>query len=357
MSSSPIPSSHIPSDTTTVGNRMPPSNTPFSSVPGEHLPEFLREFNRLFSPGTTFDTVGDLRTTVASYGQKYNVVMSTKNSNYRSIHLWCKHAGVYRKSSKHPISKTVKSRKKETQRTDCKCFIKAKKIEQKWHIERSHGDHNHVIPTNCTVYSLHRRQSEPVKELILQLLNNGQKISSILAYLHMMGIHNIIKKDIENLQQHFRRKKLKEEQEKSVFVATSIPHTNTNIMTPSSSSVVPMHTSVEPMTTLMSPSQTSSLPAAMPTNNTNLIAPPSSLMESEADILMVPTPTHKLFTDDVLAGLQPDNTQTCMIHHTNTPSSAAEALIPHKMLPYTNSHPPTSSSVHGKIAFESKQIN
>ncbi|KAI8074323.1 uncharacterized protein B0P05DRAFT_548102 [Gilbertella persicaria] len=209
MSTSPIPSPQIPLP-------MPVVTTE------EQIPEFLQEFDALFAPGNSFDSIGDLRSTVSSYGQKHNVVMSTKNSNYRSIHLWCKHAGVYRKSNKNTNqpTKTVKSRKKETQRTDCKCFIKAKLVEQKWLIERSYGNHNHAIPTNCTVYSLHRRQSEPVKELILQLLNNGQKISSILEYLHMMGIRNIIKKDIENLQQHFRRKKLKEEQDKSVLAAT-----------------------------------------------------------------------------------------------------------------------------------------
>ncbi|KAI8328605.1 hypothetical protein EDC96DRAFT_452746 [Choanephora cucurbitarum] len=330
---------------------MPSSSTSAISVSGDHLPAFLREFNSLFAPGAVFNTLGDLRTTVANYGQKYNVVMSTKNSNYRSIYLWCKHAGVYRKSSKHPSysSKTGKSRKKETKRTDCKCYIKAKKIEEKWTVEHSYGDHNHDIPTNCTVYSLHRRQSEPVKELILQLLNNGQKINSILEYLHMMGIHNIIKKDIENLQQHFRRKKLKEEQDKSSLIPPSSVHQATalpsTIMTlPSSSTSIPLHAPVEPLGAIMHPSQTPS------TNTTHLVNTTPSLMNTPSDMLMVPTPTHKLFTDDVLAGLQPDNTQPCMIHHTNTHSSAAN-LMPRKMFPYTTSHPPSTSTIHGKIAF------
>ncbi|KAI8643917.1 hypothetical protein BD408DRAFT_414092 [Parasitella parasitica] len=170
----------------------------------------LNEFRNLFESGKTYPTLADLRSEITNFGQKHNVVMSIKNSNFRSIHLWCKHAGVFtkleRKSKKaNDSDKVVKPRKKSTQRTDCQCFIKAKLINEIWVIERSHGEHNHPIPKNRTVYSVHRRQNKQTKDLILQLLNNGQKINSILEYLHMIGISNIIKKDIENLQQYFRR--------------------------------------------------------------------------------------------------------------------------------------------------------
>lgn len=171
----------------------------------------LNEFKGLFEPGKSYSTLANLRSEIANFGQRHNIVMSIKNSNFRSVHLWCKHAGVFtkleRKSKKavNNNNKEVKPRKKGTQRTDCQCFIKAKLINEIWVIERSHGEHNHTIPKNRTVYSVHRRQSEQTKDLILQLLNNGQKINSILEYLHMIGISNIIKKDIENLQQYFRR--------------------------------------------------------------------------------------------------------------------------------------------------------
>lgn len=171
----------------------------------------LNEFKDRFEPGKTYSSLADLRSEIANFGQKHNIVMSIKNSNFRSVHLWCKHAGVFtkleRKSKKtvNSNNKEVRPRKKGTQRTDCQCFIKAKLINENWVIERSHGEHNHTIPKNRTVYSVHRRQSKQTKELILQLLNNGQKINSILEYLHMIGISNIIKKDIENLQQYFRR--------------------------------------------------------------------------------------------------------------------------------------------------------
>ncbi|KAL9555187.1 hypothetical protein MBANPS3_002460 [Mucor bainieri] len=164
----------------------------------------LNEFRDLFDPAS-------LRSEIANFGQKHNIVMSIKNSNFRSVHLWCKHAGVYTKIERKPKkpansnNKVVKPRKKSTQRTDCQCFIKAKSINEIWVIERSHGEHNHIIPKNKTVYSAHRRQSEQTKDLILQLLKSGQKVNSILEYLHMIGISNIIKKDIENLQQYFRR--------------------------------------------------------------------------------------------------------------------------------------------------------
>jgi hypothetical protein len=181
--------------------------------------ELVQDFQKLFEPGKSYTSLALLRSTIADYGQRHNIVMSTKNSNYRSVHLWCKHAGVYRKGKKrvntekpsneteNKSTKVIKSRKKETQRTDCRCYIKAKLIGELWVVEHSYGGHNHAIPKNKTVYSLHRRQSEEIKNLILQLLNNGQKISSILEYLHMIGINNIIKKDIENLQQQFRRNK------------------------------------------------------------------------------------------------------------------------------------------------------
>lgn len=173
----------------------------------------LKEFRDLFDPGKSYPTLASLRSEIASFGQKHNIVMSIKNSNFRSVHLWCKHAGVYTKTERKPkkpavnstTNKVVKPRKKSTQRTDCQCFIKAKSINDIWVIERSQGEHNHIIPRNKTVYSAHRRQSEQTKDLILQLLKSGQKVNSILEYLHMIGISNIIKKDIENLQQYFRR--------------------------------------------------------------------------------------------------------------------------------------------------------
>jgi len=171
----------------------------------------LNEFRDLFDPGKSYPTLVSLRSEIANFGQKHNIVMSIKNSNFRSVHLWCKHAGVFTKIERKPKkpgnsnNKVVKPRKKSTQRTDCQCFIKAKSINEVWVIERSHGEHNHIIPKNKTVYSAHRRQSEQTKDLILQLLKSGQKVNSILEYLHMIGISNIIKKDIENLQQYFRR--------------------------------------------------------------------------------------------------------------------------------------------------------
>ncbi|KAL7325643.1 Transcription factor rbf1 (RPG-box-binding factor) (Repressor-activator protein 1) [Mucor circinelloides] len=191
----------IPLDTTT-------NSTEDTVINNERM---LNEFRDLFDPGKSYPTLASLRSEIANFGQKYNVVMSIKNSNFRSVHLWCKHAGVYTKierKPKKPVSnsnKVVKPRKKSTQRTDCQCFIKAKSINEIWVIERSHGEHNHIIPKNKTVYSAHRRQSEQTKDLILQLLRSGQKVNSILEYLHMIGISNIIKKDIENLQQYFRR--------------------------------------------------------------------------------------------------------------------------------------------------------
>ncbi|KAL9541323.1 hypothetical protein PS6_010354 [Mucor atramentarius] len=174
----------IPLDTTT-------NSTEDTVINNERM---LNEFRDLFDPGKSYPTLASLRSEIANFGQKYNVVMSIKNSNFRSVHLWCKHAGVYTKierKPKKPVSnsnKVVKPRKKSTQRTDCQCFIKAKSINEIW-----------------TVYSAHRRQSEQTKDLILQLLRSGQKVNSILEYLHMIGISNIIKKDIENLQQYFRR--------------------------------------------------------------------------------------------------------------------------------------------------------
>ncbi|KAI9476408.1 MAG: hypothetical protein EXX96DRAFT_463335, partial [Benjaminiella poitrasii] len=182
--------------------------------------ELLDEFNMMFQPGKSFPSLALLRSHVVAYGQKYNIVMSTKNSNYRSIHLWCKHGGVYRKgkrrANQQDDKKVIKQRKKATQRTNCECFIKAKVVNGgggEWIIERSFGEHNHVIPKNKTVYSAHRKQSEEIKNLILRLLDTGQKINNVLEYLHMIGIKNIIKKDIENLQQQYKRKNKKEEQQ------------------------------------------------------------------------------------------------------------------------------------------------
>lgn len=230
MSQTSIPSSHTISTSATI-------------VANEES-NLIQEFNNLFESGKSYTSLTLLRSTIADYGQRHNIVMSTKNSNYRSVHLWCKHAGVYRKGKKRnsannhgkssneneniSTNKVIKSRKKETQRTDCKCYIKAKLIGESWVIEHSFGKHNHVIPKNKTVYSLHRRQSDEIKNLILQLLNNGQKITSILEYLHMIGINNIIKKDIENLQQQFRRKNklsIKPEQEAISTIVASFPIT------------------------------------------------------------------------------------------------------------------------------------
>lgn len=200
------------------------SNIPNSDDSEEK--EMLNEFNELFQPGQAFATRALLQREIAKYGEKYNVVMSTKNSNYRSVHLWCKHAGTYKRdSSKKTDSpdKVIKRRNKGTKRTGCGCFIKAKVINELWVIERSHGKHNHVIPKSKTVYSVHRKQSEEIKSLILQLLSDGQKVSHILEYLSMIGINNIIKKDIENLQQQHRRSQKQQQQGTSSTLYHSSP--------------------------------------------------------------------------------------------------------------------------------------
>lgn len=200
-----------------IENEIIPPTTNIPNNEGEDINEedMLNEFKDLFQPGRAFATRALLRSEINRYGLKYNVVMSTKNSNYRSVHLWCKHAGIYkqgkRQSKKATPEKVIKPRNKITKRSGCGCFIKAKLINEMWIIEHSHGEHNHTIPKNRAVYSIHRRQSEEIKSLILQLLNDGQKISNILEYLNMIGINNIIKKDIENLQQQYRRKEKKQQ--------------------------------------------------------------------------------------------------------------------------------------------------
>ncbi|KAI8888576.1 hypothetical protein K501DRAFT_329703 [Backusella circina FSU 941] len=213
---------------------LPPSETveervASSSSSSDPNPSHItQDFNDSFPEGKEYKTLEALRQDIDDYGKKYNIVMSVKNSNYRSIHLWCKHGGQYRKGKKKVVDadtgtevETARLRQKRTQRQGCLCFVKARYLRGLWVIDTSFGEHNHVLPANKNVYSIHRKQPKETAALIKRLLNDGQKVSDIIGHLSSIGITNIIKKDIENMQQQLRRKK-KKQAEASTIVSLPI---------------------------------------------------------------------------------------------------------------------------------------
>lgn len=220
------------------------------TLPPDLNPSLIaQDFYESFPQGKQYKTLEELRQDIYEYGKKYNIVMSIKNSNYRSIHLWCKHGGQYRKGKKKVVDEetgaeieSARLRQKRTQRQGCPCFIKARYLRGIWAIDTTFGQHNHVLPTNRNAYSIHRKQPKETTALIKRLLSDGQKIGDILSHLSTIGITNIIKKDIENMQQQLRRKK-KKQAEASTIVSLPIV-----IQTPTATPAPEQSINIEPAT-------------------------------------------------------------------------------------------------------------
>lgn len=169
------------------------------------------EFNLQFAINKRFDSKEELRKAVSTFGRKFNVVFSIKNSHPKNgeFHYICKHGGMKRdradrskdlseivdeideeietidttvaNNSGQQTSNQVSGKqqyKKSTQKFNCPAFFKLYDLT----VRSSHMLHNHPVSQDVTTYALHRKQSPEVMERIYSILSGGHKdpVSSVM---------------------------------------------------------------------------------------------------------------------------------------------------------------------------------
>ncbi|KAG2191822.1 hypothetical protein INT47_006653 [Mucor saturninus] len=178
------------------------------------------EFNRTFAVDKHFETREELKNAISTFGKKYNVVFSIKDSHpgkgqYAYI---CKHGGFKRDLGKKdttlvdevteeiidlsqnvscvPEAKTIFQ--KSTQKFLCPASITLFGLT----VTKNNMIHNHPISQDVTTYAIHRKQSPEIMARIYSLLSSGHKdpVTSVMDTLKALNVKNIIKKDIQNIQ-------------------------------------------------------------------------------------------------------------------------------------------------------------
>ncbi|KAG2191762.1 hypothetical protein INT47_010578 [Mucor saturninus] len=178
------------------------------------------EFNRTFAVDKHFETREELKNAISTFGKKYNVVFSIKDSHpgkgqYAYI---CKHGGFKRdlgKKDTTPVDEVTEEIMDLSQNVSC--VPEAKTIFQKstqkflcpasitlfgLTVTKNSMVHNHPISQDVTTYAIHRKQSPEIMARIYSLLSSGHKdpVTSVMDILKALNVKNIIKKDIQNIQ-------------------------------------------------------------------------------------------------------------------------------------------------------------
>lgn len=140
-------------------------------------------FEDYFSIGKEFSNLKFARSDALKFGKIRNIAfVTTTSSNARmSLHLSCKHGNVLRvkNTDASAIIKLIngesekKKYHKDTQRSDCPCYIKYGKnpTTGKIVIKERYGVHNHPIPKNASTYAMYRKQDHKVSEMIMKILS------------------------------------------------------------------------------------------------------------------------------------------------------------------------------------------
>ncbi|KAG2195514.1 hypothetical protein INT47_002710, partial [Mucor saturninus] len=178
------------------------------------------EFNRTFAVDKHFETREELKNAISTFGKKYNVVFSIKDSHpgkgqYAYI---CKHGGFKRDLGKKdtPLVDEVTEEIIDLSQ-NVSCVPEAKTIFQKstqkflcpasitlfgLTVTKNNMIHNHPISQDVTTYAINRKQSPEIMARIYSLLSSGHKdpVTSVMDTLKALNVKNIIKKDIQNIQ-------------------------------------------------------------------------------------------------------------------------------------------------------------
>jgi len=199
-----------------------------------------------------FDSINDIRQAAIRYARRHKFAVSTLRSGARQLVLVCKHSGAYRAtksktatpndsqlatpeepSNDSPAQEAAvvadptttpdataaaaatkkNTRKKLSQKIQCPFEIRAKPLGSSWIIYKVNYEHNHEMATDIKAYAQHRKLTPETKQLIIDLMNTGSTNSTIMEYLQLKGIDNVLKKDIANIRQaHFNNKSKKDNQ-------------------------------------------------------------------------------------------------------------------------------------------------
>ncbi|KAK4519339.1 uncharacterized protein ATC70_009574 [Mucor velutinosus] len=211
-----------------------------------------RQEDELIKVRQNFDSINDIRQAAIRYARRHKFAVSTLRSGARQLVLVCKHSGAYRatksktatndsqlatpeepsneaQASTEVTTTTVaadpstttqeaastsstkkNTRKKLSQKIQCPFEIRAKPMGSSWIIYKVNYEHNHEMATDIKAYAQHRKLSTETKQLIIDLMNSGSTNSTIMEYLQLKGIDNVLKKDIANIRQaHFNNKSKK----------------------------------------------------------------------------------------------------------------------------------------------------
>ncbi|OAD05211.1 hypothetical protein MUCCIDRAFT_94597 [Mucor lusitanicus CBS 277.49] len=218
-----------------------------------------------------FDSINDIRQAAIRYARRHKFAVSTLRSGARQLVLVCKHSGAYRATKSKPAtpngsqpakpeepsseakppteaaaaaadataataaadsspttpeaagtsSSKKNTRKKLSQKIQCPFEIRAKPMGSSWIIYKVNYEHNHEMASDIKAYAQHRKLSPETKQLIIDLMNSGSTNSTIMEYLQLKGIDNVLKKDIANVRQaHFNNKSKKAADSSDIYQPT-----------------------------------------------------------------------------------------------------------------------------------------
>ncbi|CEG82670.1 hypothetical protein RMATCC62417_16712 [Rhizopus microsporus] len=150
-----------------------------------NMQEMEAGFCQKFEIGNQFTGIAEICNVAADFDKKWNVVLVTVRSDPKESYLVlaCKHHGEYKAGKKSSQEKELgfvnegedksentgkKLVRKDTQRNGCSCFIKFN-VSPSGGLKVSDmcGKHNHPIPSCRTTYSVHRKQSAEIMNLIM----------------------------------------------------------------------------------------------------------------------------------------------------------------------------------------------
>ncbi|KAG2199586.1 hypothetical protein INT47_012186, partial [Mucor saturninus] len=158
------------------------------------------EFNSTFAVGKHFETKEELKTAISTFGKKFNVVFSIKNSHPEKGQFFYIYVEETIDSTpKDPsVSEKKTIYKKSTQKFLCPASITLFGLT----VTKNNMNHNHPISQDVTTYAIHRKQSPEIMNRIYALLSSGHKdpVTSVMDTLKALNVKNIIEKDIQNIQ-------------------------------------------------------------------------------------------------------------------------------------------------------------
>ncbi|KAG2194887.1 hypothetical protein INT46_005489 [Mucor plumbeus] len=224
--------------------------------------EHDRHNDELIKVRQNFDSINDIRQAAIRYARRHKFAVSTLRSGARQLVLVCKHSGAYRatkpkipganesqsdtpeevsnelqqstltqeSAEADPSTPKKGTRKKLSQKIQCPFEIRAKPMGSSWIIYKINYEHNHEMATDIKAYAQHRKLSQDTRQLIIDLMNSGSTNTTILEYLQLKGIDNVLKKDIANIRQaHFnnKSKKGKQVQKPQQFLHVKLPEQQT----------------------------------------------------------------------------------------------------------------------------------